>query len=148
MWRISTDLWNSVFFKLRRKHSVYLLILEESDVRNILGLKKIVFLKREARIFLRNKDTVDKTQLITEFYAYHSVHRESILKKFQWDETLCSTLLFPVSRSTCFGRNPRPSSGARLNCIHNIWGWQTVLTHPRRRLDTRLLSTPDAVNTV
>jgi hypothetical protein len=27
---------------------------------------------------------------------------------------LYSTLLFPVSRSTCFGRNPRPSSGAQF----------------------------------
>jgi hypothetical protein len=38
-----------------------------------------------------------------------------VLKKFQRDDTLYNTLLFPVSRSTCFGRNPRPSSGAQLN---------------------------------
>jgi hypothetical protein len=48
-----------------------------------------------------------------EFYSY-SVHRESILKKFHLDDTLYSTLLFPVSRSTCFGRIPRPSSGAQF----------------------------------
>jgi hypothetical protein len=64
------------------------------------------------------------------FYAYHSVHRESILKKFQQDDTLYSTLLFLVSRFTYFGRNARPSSGARLNCIHSICGWQTVCVQP------------------
>jgi hypothetical protein len=48
------------------------------------------------------------------------VRRESILRKSQRDDTLYSNLLFPVSRSTCFGRNPRPSSGARLNCNHSI----------------------------
>jgi hypothetical protein len=44
-----------------------------------------------------------------KYYAYHSVRRESILEKFQRDDTLYSNLLFPVSCSTCFGRNPRPS---------------------------------------
>jgi hypothetical protein len=47
-----------------------------------------------------------------KFYAYYSVRHESILKTFR-DDTLYTTLLFPVSRSTCLGRNPRPSSGAR-----------------------------------
>jgi hypothetical protein len=59
-----------------------------------------------------------------------------ILKNFR-DDTLYSALLFPVSRSTCFRRNPRPSSGAQLNCIHSIWCWHT-----------HHLSTPNAVNTV
>jgi hypothetical protein len=40
--------------------------------------------------------------------------------------TLYSTLLFPVSRSTCFGHIPCPSSGAQFNCTHSIWGRQTV----------------------
>jgi hypothetical protein len=35
-----------------------------------------------------------------KFYAYRSVHRETILKKFQRDDTLYSILLFPVSRSS------------------------------------------------
>jgi hypothetical protein len=38
---------------------------------------------------------------------------------------LYSILLFPASRSTCFGWNIHPSSGARLNCIYSIWCWQT-----------------------
>jgi hypothetical protein len=49
-----------------------------------------------------------------------------ILKKFQRDDTLYSTLLFPVSRSTCFGRNPRPSPGTRVNCIHSMCVTVTV----------------------
>jgi hypothetical protein len=31
--------------------------------------------------------------------------------------TLYSTLLFPVSRSTCFGHIPCPSSGAQLSVL-------------------------------
>jgi hypothetical protein len=76
------------------------------------------------------------------FYAYRSVHRESILKKFR-DDTLYSTLLFPVSRSTCFGRNPRPSSGAHLNSIHSIWDDSSTTTAGH----TPSVN-PDAVNTV
>jgi hypothetical protein len=52
----------------------------------------------------------------------------TFLKKIQRDDTLYSTLLFPVSRSICFGRNRRPSSGARLNCIHSIWGSDSSTT--------------------
>jgi len=55
-----------VFFNYEGKNLAYLLILEESNVRNISGLKTLVFLKIEARIFLRNKNTTDETQLITE----------------------------------------------------------------------------------
>jgi hypothetical protein len=33
---------------------------------------------------------------------------------------LYSILLIAVSRSTCFGRNSHPSSGARLNCIYSM----------------------------
>jgi hypothetical protein len=63
-------------------------------------------------------------------------------KKFQRDDTLYSTLLFPVGRSTCFGHIPCPSSGAQLTVL------TAVLTHPRRRLDTHCSSTPDAVSTI
>jgi hypothetical protein len=42
----------------------------------------------------------DDTVVFYEFYAHHSVHRESIPKKF-----LYSILLFPASRCTCFGWN-------------------------------------------
>jgi hypothetical protein len=65
-----------------------------------------------------------------------------ILKKFQRDDTLYSTLWFPGSRSTCFGRNPRPSSGAQLNCIHSIWGWQTVCVQPSSWMSQNLLEYP------
>jgi hypothetical protein len=51
-----------------------------------------------------------------EFFAYHSVHRESISKNSN-KMTLYSTLLFPVSRSTCFGHVPCPSSGAHLTVL-------------------------------
>jgi hypothetical protein len=64
------------------------------------------------------------------FYAYHSVHREPILKKFQQDDTLYSTLLFPVSRCTCFGRNPRPSSGTQFKLYSQHLGWQPVCVQP------------------
>jgi hypothetical protein len=44
------------------------------------------------------------------------VHRESISKNSN-KMTLYSTLLFPVSRSTCFGHIPCPSSGAELTVL-------------------------------
>jgi hypothetical protein len=53
-------------FLTTKKNSAYLLIFKELDVRNILGLKTLVFLKIEEGTFLRNKNTMDKTQLITE----------------------------------------------------------------------------------
>jgi hypothetical protein len=72
-----------------------------------------------------------KPQLyVFTFYAYHSVHRESILKNLQRDDTLYSILLFPVSRSTCFGRGLVDESST------------TTAGHTHR------LSAPDAVNTV
>jgi hypothetical protein len=49
-------------------------------------------------------------------YAYHSVHRESVSKDSN-EMTLYSALLFPVSRSTCFGHMPCPSSGAQLTVL-------------------------------
>jgi hypothetical protein len=51
-----------------------------------------------------------------DFYFYHSVHCESISKNSN-KMTLYSTLLFPVSRSTCFGHIPCPSSGAQLTVL-------------------------------
>jgi hypothetical protein len=63
---------------------------------------------------MRIREALSKQTVFVNFHAYHSVHRESILKKLQRDDTLYSTLLFPVSRSTCFGRNPRPSSGPQF----------------------------------
>jgi hypothetical protein len=52
-----------------------------------------------------------------KFYAYHSVHRELVSKKFQRDDTFYSTSLFPVGRCTCFGHIPCPSSGAQLTVL-------------------------------
>jgi hypothetical protein len=40
---------------------------------------------------------------------------------------LHSTLLSPASHSTCFGRIPRPSSGAQFKLYSQHLGWQTVM---------------------
>jgi hypothetical protein len=81
------------------------------------------------------------------FCPYHSVHRESISKNSN-KVTLYSTLLFPVSRSTRFGHIPCPSSGAQITVLTACGvDKQCVFSHPRRRLDTHCLSTPDAVST-
>jgi hypothetical protein len=67
-------------------------------------------------------NTVVFVMRVDAFYVHHSLHRESIPKKNSNKMTLLySNLLIPVSRSTCFGRNSHPSSGARLNCIYSIW---------------------------
>jgi hypothetical protein len=48
--------------------------------------------------------------------------------------TLYSTLLFPVSRATCFGRNPRPSSGAQT--VFTASGIDRRCVSSRRRSDS------------
>jgi hypothetical protein len=69
-----------------------------------------------------NQEQKQGAKGLNEFYVHHSVHRESILKKNSNKMTLLySFLLFPASRSTCFGRNSHPSLGARLNCIYSTW---------------------------
>jgi hypothetical protein len=72
---------------------------------------------------LRNNHSEDLRSRVVAQWKSFRIRLLSILKKSQRDDTLYSILLFPVSRSTCFGLNPRPSSGARLNCIHSIWSW-------------------------
>jgi hypothetical protein len=62
--------------------------------------------------------------------------------------TLYSTLLFPVSRSTCFGHIPCPSSGAQLT-VFTASAVDSVC--PAVVVDESELirwSTPDVVNTV
>jgi hypothetical protein len=68
------------------------------------------------------------------------------LKNFQRDDALYSTLLFPVSRSTCFGPNPRPSSGAQFKQYSQHLGWQTDSSTTTAG-HTPFVN-PDAVNTV
>jgi hypothetical protein len=58
--------------------------------------------------------------------------RKITFKKFQRDDTLYSTLLFPVSRSTCFGHIPCPSSGAQLTVL-TVSGVDKQCVSSRRR---------------
>jgi hypothetical protein len=61
-----------------------------------INVYAISFLQKMAQFFL-----------IRILYLKKSTSFEFNFKKFQRDDTLYS-ILFPVSRSTCFGRNPRP----------------------------------------
>jgi hypothetical protein len=110
--------------------------MQDKIITSINTYKVITFRSFETTVTYQNNGNISKLHALRQlkhvtfsesmlrFSSQHSVF--SILKKFQRDYTLYSILLFPISRSTCFGRNPGPSSGARLNCIHSIWGWQTV----------------------
>jgi hypothetical protein len=91
---------------------------------------------------------------IESVLAHHSVHRESILKKFQQDDTLvqyfiisCKSLyMFRVKHSPII-RSSIKLYLQYLVLTNRVWP-AVVPTHPRRRPATLCLSTPVAVNTV
>jgi hypothetical protein len=74
-----------------------------------------MFLTYQKPYLLKSAPIQITYKYFSTFYAYHSVHRESISKNSN-KMTLYSTLLF-VSRSTYFGHIPCPSSGAQLTVL-------------------------------
>jgi hypothetical protein len=66
--------------------------------------------------YVHHENEAGKRQVFSGLYEQLSAKEEEFsmifflnFKMFQRDDTLYSTLLFPVSRSTCFGRKPRPT---------------------------------------
>ena len=56
-------------------------------------------------------DLAGSSKTTSAFYVYGSVHRQSILIIVQRDATQTSPFIILQVRSTCFGREPHPSSG-------------------------------------
>jgi hypothetical protein len=103
-WRIS----------LLRYSRVYILQTAFQQHKSIPKTSAQVILERTKEVLLISGDI--KIVKSAKFYAYHSVHRESVSKNSN-EMALYSTLLFLVSRSTCFGHIPCPSSGAQLTVL-------------------------------
>jgi hypothetical protein len=65
-------------------------------------------------------DSVGRERYFLLFYAYHSVHRESILKKFKRDDTLVQYFIISCKSLYMF-----------QICLFHDDGWTHTVCHPR-----------------